>query len=117
MADTIWCRFDKTFICPGNLECLSGSCPYLTGSNMSTDTVYAVLDGMKSKSEKTKGTKMTLEGNRKFFLTIFGMVLYTVCMVASNFGMDPFALGLGLGLFMAPTAAANAYEHYAKRGQ
>ena len=60
---------------------------------------------------------MTLKDNRKFILAILGMVCYTGIMVMGQFAIDPFALGLGLGLFMAPTAAANAYEHYAKRGQ
>ena len=52
---------------------------------------------------------MKLEGNRKFYLAVLGIVSYTTIMITQT--VDPFNLGLGLGLMLSPSMMANAFEH------
>ena len=52
---------------------------------------------------------MKLEGNRKFYLAVLGIVSYTIIMITQT--VDPFNLGLGLGLMLSPSMMANAFEH------
>jgi len=53
-------------------------------------------------------------GYRKFFLTLIALIGYVFILVYSKNPMDPLALGLGLGMLLFPTSAANALEHYSK---
>ena len=53
---------------------------------------------------------------RKFWLTFTGLVSFTVIMIISQ-GIDPFNLGMGLGLLITPAAVANAFEHKFKNGK
>ena len=51
---------------------------------------------------------------RKFWLTFAGIVVFGVIMFHSPI-IDPFNLGMGLGLLITPMAFANAAEHKYKK--
>jgi len=104
MADTIWCRFDKTFICPGNLECIAGPCPYMTKAELDDKTDINITE--------KKESKMSLIGGRKFILSVLGIVCYTGIMILGRYAIDPLALGLGICGILAPGMAANVYAKY-----
>lgn len=51
-----------------------------------------------------------MKGLRKFLITIASLVTFTIVMLNGD-GINPFNLGLGLGLLIAPTSIANIFEH------
>lgn len=51
---------------------------------------------------------------RKFWITLAGLASFTAIMIVST--VDPFNLGLGLGMLITPTSIANALEHKYKNG-
>ena len=52
---------------------------------------------------------------RKTIWTLSAIASFLVIMLV-NSSVDPFQLGMGLGLLLAPTSVANAVEHRAKNG-
>ena len=56
-----------------------------------------------------------LEGNRKFILSVLCIISFTFIVSMSNFKLDYFQLGLGLGAVAFPVMLANAIEHWSKR--
>ena len=58
-----------------------------------------------------------MKGLRKFIMSMFGLVCFAGILILGKGNIDPLSLGVGLGMVMAPTAAANAVEHMAKRGK
>lgn len=53
-------------------------------------------------------------GLRKFTLTVIGLASFTMLLMLHE-TIDPFWLGLGLGVLLSPQAIANVFEHLAKR--
>ena len=51
-----------------------------------------------------------MQGLRKFFITMASLVTFAIVMLNGN-DINPFNLGLGLGLLIAPTSIANIFEH------
>ena len=56
-----------------------------------------------------------MTGQRKFIMTTIALTFFTLIMALGKHLVDPLALGIGMGMLMAPTAAANAVEHMSKR--
>jgi len=50
---------------------------------------------------------------RKFWLTMVSL-LGMIGIILIHPTIDPFNLGMGLGLALSPMAASNAYEHMSK---
>jgi len=52
MGKTIWCLFIPTFICPSNLDCTDGPCPYMTGPESTVIVEFDKLDNIESIVDK-----------------------------------------------------------------
>ena len=48
---------------------------------------------------------------RKFWLTMAGILSFTLVMLLSKGTINPFNLGLGIGFLISPMAVSNSFEH------
>ena len=53
-------------------------------------------------------------GNRRFLLTLAGILSFTAVMLV-NANIDPFNLGLGIGLLLTPQAVSKFGEKYGEK--
>lgn len=58
--------------------------------------------------------KNNIKGIRKFLITISALIVFGVIMVSCD-NINPFSLGMGIGMLITPTSIANIYEHKGKQ--
>ena len=54
-----------------------------------------------------------MKGKRKFLLTLVGLCIFLIIMLKIP-AMDPFSLGMAIGLLVTPMVMGNVMEHKAE---